>query len=196
MIVRLDRWRLAATVAVIAAAPSWALTAGDAGHGAHHAPTLGDLLLPVINFTIFLLVLVRYVLPELRLYLRRRREQAVATATESAAALAAAEQTLVASQERRAALAAECESICRDRVAAATRQAERLRAEAEASGTRRLGDAALLAEQERRRALDAVRAEIAAVAAALAERRIRAALAPDDQRAFVRRFLEDAAAPR
>jgi F0F1-type ATP synthase membrane subunit b/b' len=77
-------------------------------------------------------------------------------------------------------------------MAAATRQAERLQVDAVTSGKRRVADAGMVADQERQRALAAVRAEIAALATEMAESRLRTLLSPDDQRAFVQQFLKDA----
>lgn len=168
------------------------LLASEAGHGEAHAPHLGDLVFPAINFAIFAVIVARYVVPALREYLRRRAGDVVAAAAEARTALAAAEETLAGVKRRRTGLAAESENIHRDLMAAASRQAERLHAQAEDSARRRLADAALLAEQERRRALEAVRAETATAATEIAEARIRAVLSPADQQAFVRQFLTDA----
>lgn len=186
--------RFGAACAVVTAAlahPAW-IHASEAAHGEAPAPSIGELVYPVINFALFAFVIGKYVVPAMREYLRRRSEDIVGAVRESAAALAAAGQTLAAAKRRHATLASERESVRRDLVAAATRLAERLRADAVESGKRRIADAGLVADQERRRALDAVRAEIAALATEIAESRIRAALSADDQLAFVRQFLKDA----
>jgi F0F1-type ATP synthase membrane subunit b/b' len=147
-------------------------------HEGHHEPSLGDLFIPAINFSIYLFIIVRYVIPAMREYLRRRQVDIVQAGSESSAALAKAEQTLASSKARLAGLQMEADAIRQDLVAIATRQAERVVAQAEESGKRRLADAALVAEQERRRAL--------------AETRIRGALTADDRRTFVQQFLKDA----
>jgi len=168
--------------------------AAAAGHAPAHAPSVTELLFPVINFAIFAVIIVKYVVPAMREYLRRRSDDAATAARESAAAIRAAEEAMAIVRRRQANLADERESIIRDLLAAATRQAERLQAQANESGARRLADAALVAEQERRRALAAVRAEIADLATRVAESRLRAALTADDQHGFVRQFLKDAPA--
>lgn len=174
---------------------------GDVQHGEehhgdahHHAPALSDLLFPAINFAIYLVIIVRFVIPAMREFLRRRRADVVQAEAEGSAALARAEQDLAAKKNRLAGLKAEAESLRQDLVAIATRQAERVVAQAEESGKRRVADAAILAEQESRRALGEVRAELAREAANLAEQRIRTALTADDQRTFVQQFLKEAAA--
>jgi len=187
---------------LIAAAPSFLFAANDATSGAHHdaaahdsghhVAALNDLLFPAINFSIYLFIVVRYVVPATREYLRRRRADIAQAESEASAGLARAEQAIALSKARLASLAGEAAGIRQDLIAIATRQAERLIAQAEETGTRRLADASLVAEQERRRALAGVRADIAKAATDLAEGRIRAALTPDDQRAFVQQFLKDA----
>ncbi len=159
---------------------------------AHHVASVGDLLFPALNFAIYLVIVIRYLIPAMREYLRRRRADIMEAESESSAALARAEQSVAVSKARLAALPAEADAIRQDLITIATRQAERLVAQAEESGSRRLTDAALVAEQERRRAMADVRAEIATAATTLAERKIRAALTPDDQRSFVQQFLTDA----
>ena len=171
--------------------PLWLAAAEDA-HAAHHAPSAGDLLFPLINFAIFAALVAKYVVPAAREYLRRREQDIVAALEESRAALGAAEQALARTRSRQATIGNECAGMRRDLVSGASLQADRLRAQAEASGKHRLADAALVAEQERRRALQCVRVEVATLATTIAEARIRKALSIEDQRRFVRQFLEDA----
>ena len=186
------------------AAPSSVPAVSDVASGSHHAATaahasehhaasLNDLLFPAINFSIYLFIVVRYVVPAMREYLRRRRADIIQAEAESSAALARAEQALAISNSRLASLTAEADGMRQDMIAVATRQGERLTAQAEEIGSRRLADASLVAEQERRRALADVRAALARAVTNLAEGQIRGALTPGDQRAFVQQFLKDAA---
>ena len=163
-----------------------------AHHHEEHAPSVTELLFPAINFALFTVILVKYVIPAMREYLQRRAQDVTKTIAEAGAAFADAEAQMNATRARSNVVATERESIRRDLVESATRQAERLREQAEDTGKRRLADAALVAEQERRRALQEVRAEVAALATELAESQLRGALSPDDQRAFVQQFLRDA----
>ena len=167
---------------------------GDAHHGDahHHEPAIGDLLFPAINFAIYFVIIVRFVIPAMREFLRRRRADVVQAESEGSAALARAEQDLAMKKARLAGLKGEAEALRQDLVAIATRQGQRLTEQAEESGKRRVADATLLAEHETRRALADIRAELAREAADLAEQRIRTALTPDDQRMFVQQFLKDA----
>ena len=191
---------VAATLAIVAAVGPAHLCAADehqqaAAHhesGDHHAAGVGDLLFPAINFSVYLFIVIRFLIPAMREYLRRRHSDMVALQTESSAALARAEGKLTAAKARLGSLTSESESIRQDVIAIATRQGERLKAQAEDTGARRLADAALLAEQERRRAFAALRGDLARAASDLAETRIRRALTADDQRLFVQQFLKEA----
>lgn len=185
-----------ATIGMAPAAPLWASEEAaeehHAGHAEHHAPSVTELLFPAINFALFAVIIVKYVVPALREYLRRRAHDIAAVVAESHTSLTDAEASIATVRTRAGGAADEREAIRQDVVTSAMRQAERLRAQAEETGKRRLTDAALVAEQERRRALHEVRAEIAALATDLAETRLRAVLSPDDQRGFVREFLKEA----
>ena len=165
--------------------------AEDAQHH-EHAPSIGELLFPTINFVIFAAIIVKYVIPALREYLRGRAHDITEATAVASAALAEAEAAMAAVRARRRSIEADRETIRRDLVTAATRHAERLLQQTEETGKRRLADAALLGAQERRRALEEVRAEVAALATHLAESRLRSMLSADDQRAFVQQFLEEA----
>ena len=168
-------------------------SAAHEGSG-HHAPSVGDLMFPAINFAIYLVIVVRFIVPAMRDYLRNRHSEMLEAEAESSAQLTRAQTDLAASQARLAQLPKEADGIRQDLIAIATRHGERLKAQAEDSGARRLADASLLAEQERRRAFDGLRADLATAAAGLAEGRIRSALTSDDQRLFVQQFLKDAIA--
>jgi F0F1-type ATP synthase membrane subunit b/b' len=163
------------------------------GDAHHHAPAVSDLLFPAINFAIYSVIVVVYVIPAMREFLRRRSADVAQAQSEAGAALARAEDELASKKARLAGLTAEADGLRQDLIAIATRQGERLKAQAEESGARRVADASLLAEQERRRAWAEIRADVARDATELAEQRIRAVLTPDDQRTFVEQFLKDAA---
>ena len=188
--------RIAAVLASVGIAEGTPLFAAEGAHDAHHesahAPSVTELLFPAINFAIFAVIIAKYVIPAMREYLRRRADDVTAAITEAGAALADADALMASTRARSQSVATERESIRHDLVTAATRHAERLREQAEETGKRRLTDAALVAEQERRRALQEMRTEIAALATEVAEARLRAALSADDQRAFVEEFLKEA----
>ncbi|HEY2387290.1 MAG TPA: ATP synthase F0 subunit B [Candidatus Binatia bacterium] len=186
-----------ASIGITTVAPVLAAEEGAETHGGEHehVPGIGDLLFPAINFALFAVILVKYVVPNLRVSLQRRASDITDAAASSRAVLQEAEGAMTAARSRMQGVAAEREAIRNDLVTAANRHAERVHQQAEETGKRRLADAELVAEQERRRALAEVRAEIAASATALAESRLRASLSSDDQRTFVQQFLKDAPRP-
>ncbi len=191
-------WAIGGATPIVAAAEPadshHAATAG-AAHAEHeHVPSLRDLLFPAINFAVYLVIVVRFVIPAMRDYLRQRRSDAVETASQASEALSQAERVVAANRQRLGVVGTEADQITQDLVAIATRHGERLVTEAEESGTRRLADARLMAEQERRRAIEGIRSEIATAAVGMAEQKIRTVLTPADQRSFVEQFLKDAAA--
>lgn len=189
---RVGRGFLAAAIA-LACHPAVLHAASDAHHGEHAAPGIGDLFYPVINFGIYAFIMVRYLVPAMREFLRRRGADVGRALTEASDALASAEREAADAKRRLAGFAVEAASIYKDIIDAATIYGVRVREQAEDLGKRRVADAAVLAEQERRRAIGDVRAETAALATRLAEERIRAALSDADQRTFVERFLSEAA---
>ena len=197
---------VAATLALlwaIGGAPSIAVAAepaADARHAAaehatehEHVATVRDLLFPAINFAIYLVIIVRFVIPAMQDYLRQRRSDAVEAATQANDVLTQAERAVAANKQRLARVATEADQIKQDLLAIATRHGERLVTGAEESGVRRLADARLMAEQERRRAVEAIRSDVATAAVGMAEQKIRTMLTPADQRSFVEQFLKDAA---
>jgi F-type H+-transporting ATPase subunit b len=193
---RRESLRVAVALSTLGLAPVGPLFAaeGEAEEVHHdaHAVSVSELLFPAINFAIFAVILVKYVVPALREYLRRRADDIVSAAASARTLLAEAETLISAARARFSGVASEREAIRNDLVTAAKRQAERLHEQAEETGKRRLADASLVAEQERRRALEEIRAEIATLATSLAESRLRAVLSSDDQRVIVRQFFEDA----
>src|SRR4051794_37268765 len=85
-----------------------AFAAEEGGHAAHaaehHAPSISELLFPAINFAIFLFIIVQYVTPAMRDYLRRRHDDIATAAREAAAALADAERAVTTVRVRLAAI--------------------------------------------------------------------------------------------
>mgnify|MGYP003693728657 CR=1 FL=1 len=64
---------VASPLAVTATAAAEEHHEAATGHEAsgHHAPSIGDLMFPAINFAIYLVIIVRFVIPAMRDYLQR-----------------------------------------------------------------------------------------------------------------------------
>ena len=158
-----------------------------AGDGAH-APSVADLLFPLINFLIFAYLVKRFGLPLLRQHLKQRREalvEAVATAQQAredaAGRVRKYRELLDVLDEERA-------RIREGLRAEGERERARIAAEAEESAAKLKADADFLAEQEVKMARQQIRGEIASLAREAAARVIRQHLTAADQDRMVENF--------
>jgi F-type H+-transporting ATPase subunit b len=155
-------------------------------------PSIADLAWPVVNFTIFAIIVVRFLAGPIREYFRARTERlrdaltAGRRAREEAMALKAqVDRDLAGLPALRERLKAEL----RD---AAEHERATLLANAQATAERIRSDARILADQEIAAARRAVRAETVEEAVRQATALVRAALDADDQERFVRDFVASA----
>ena len=158
-----------------------------AGDGAH-APSVADLLFPLINFLIFAYLVKRFGLPLLRQHLKQRREglvEAVATAQQAredaAGRVRKYRELLDVLDEERA-------RIREGLRAEGERERARIAAEAEESAAKLKADADFLAEQEVKMARQQIRGEIASLAQEAAARVIRQHLTAADQDRMAENF--------
>ena len=161
---------------IVLFAAGWADMAVAAEEATHHEPaSITSLFLPVVNFTIFVVVFAWYAWPVIRGALVERRKAVEKELSEGDRALADAQGALATIEQRRAGLAAEGERIVREMREEAEHDRAALVAAAQKSAERIREDAKLLGEQEGDRAARTIREEIAAkvvanVTAALRER--------------------------
>jgi F-type H+-transporting ATPase subunit b len=161
-------------------------------HGGHPAPGQSDLVWSVLNFIIFVLLLVRFLRGPVIEYFRARtarlREglQAGARAREEAAAVRA---QLARDMDRLPAVRAQLRADMR---AAAEHERQNLVASGARAAERIRSDARLLADHEFAAARDALRAEVIEEAVRQATALIRRAVQPEDQKRFVRDFVTGA----
>ena len=158
-----------------------------AGDGAH-APSVADLLFPLINFLIFAYLVKRFGLPLLEVLSEQRRQtlvEAVATAQQAredaAGRVRNYRELLDVLDEERA-------RIREGLRAEGERERARIVAEAEESAAKLKADADFLAEQEVKMARQQIRGEIASLAQEAAARVIRQHLAAADQDRMVEDF--------
>jgi len=164
-------------------------------HGAvHHHPTIGDLFEPGVNFLLYGALLVYLLRGPLREYFRDRaariRESlhAGAKAREEAAALRVTiEKDMVDLPHLRERLRAELVGI-------AGLQKDRLLEVARQTAARVRSDAEVLAVQEAAAARRALREDLVRRAVDEATRMVERSLGPDDQKRFIRDFVEVARA--
>ena len=163
-------------------------------HAAQHA-TVGDLLWPVLNFAIFVAVLVRFLRPPALEYFRARAarlREALQAGTRARAEAEALRATLARDVENLPALRSQLRADLR---ATAERECEALLALGRTAAERIRTDARLLAEHEFAAARAALRAEVIEEAVRQATALIRQAIRPEDQERFVREFVTGAGAP-
>ena len=163
-------------------------------HGAPHHASIGDLLLPAVNFLLFAFVLVRFLAGPIREYFRARTErlrealEAGARARQEASALRA---TLLHDMER---MPATKEQLRSDLRLTAERERETILAQARQAAERIRTDARLLAEHEFSAAHTALRAEVIDETIRQATAVLRDAVRPEDQARFVREFVQETGA--
>jgi F-type H+-transporting ATPase subunit b len=163
-------------------------------HGAHHVPSIADLILPAINFTLFAILVWWQLGGPIREFFRARTERlrealsAGATARREAAALRAQIERELAELPRVR------EQLKADMRETAARERDRLLEQARALATRIREDARVLAEQETAAAGRAVRAEVGEEAIRQAVTLVRGAISSEDHERFVRDFVGTARA--
>jgi F-type H+-transporting ATPase subunit b len=162
-------------------------------HGAgHHAPGLETLLFPLANFVVFALMLFFLLRGPLAEYFRDRA-QTLRDALDSGAAARREAEALRAQLELDLAdLPRLRKEMADEFVSTAERQRERLIATANETAARLRRDAELVASQEEVGAREALRAELIEAAVGAATDIVRAAISPDDQRRYVREFVDEA----
>jgi len=159
-------------------------------HGAH--PGIGSLLLPVINFVLFVALIVWKLPGPVREFFRQRSERV-------RDALAAGRRALAGAEETRAALERDVrelpETIARlkaDIRATAERERKNLLDVTLRAADRIRGDARLLADHEVAAARDGLRTEVVEEAIRQATVLVRDAIRVEDQERLVRDFVQSA----
>ncbi|OGQ83057.1 MAG: hypothetical protein A3F90_19990 [Deltaproteobacteria bacterium RIFCSPLOWO2_12_FULL_60_19] len=173
-----------------------ALWAAHAAAAEEHAPAIGQLLFPLLNFLIFVYLLKRYLLPFAKEYLKSRREQIVAALKESADSKQRAEALVRDYKGRLQRLDQETREIRDALKAEGEREKAGLLAEAEESAARINADADFLADQETKLARQELRREIARAAQASAGKLVQDNLTAADRRRMVEEFLSEVGGAR
>jgi F-type H+-transporting ATPase subunit b len=167
-------------------AQAWASSAS----AEHHGPSIHEIWFPLINFLIFVYLIVRYGVPKVQSFLESRRDEAVASMAELSAKQRQAEALVQDYRQRLAALdkeAAELQAQLRDD---GEREKIKLLSEAQALAAKIKEDADFLADQEIRRARQKLREEMVALAEAAARELVRRNLSAADQTRLVEGFIQ------
>ena len=182
------RYFIALLLTVFSAAPAAAAE--------EHAPAIGQLLFPLINFLIFVYLLKRYALPLARDYLKSRREQVIAALKESGESKRRAEALVHDYKSRLQRIDQEARGIRDALKAEGEREKARLMAEAAEAAARIKADADFLTEQETKLARQELRREIARAAQAAAGKIVQDNLTAADRRRMVEEFLSEVGGTR
>jgi F-type H+-transporting ATPase subunit b len=162
------------------------------GHAGTHA-TIGDLLWPVLNFAVFVAILIRFLRDPIREYFRDRTER-LREALDAGARARRAADTLRADLERALAeLPALRERLKSELRATARQECEQLLESGRAAAARIRADAGLVAGQEAAAAREALRTEVIEEAVREAGNLVRAALRPADHQRLLRDFVQGGA---
>jgi F-type H+-transporting ATPase subunit b len=168
------------------AANAWASEAG----AEHHAPSIGGVVLPAINFLIYAAVLYYFALPLVRSFLRSRRDEVVAALAQASATKQRAEALV---REYRAKLAAadqEVQSIQASRREDAEKEKAKLLSEAQAMAVKIRDDARFLADREVGIAREKIREEMANQAETMARELVQRNISPADQGRLAQEFIQ------
>jgi F-type H+-transporting ATPase subunit b len=167
-------------------AQAWA-----AEEAAHEAPSISELLFPLLNFLLYVYLIKRFVIPAVRDFLRSRRQQVVTSIEGATQSKQKAEAMVKEYQGRLARLPQEIQAI----ELLFKTEGEREKTKLLEEGQRRLGkikeDAAFLAEQEVKVARQKIREEMAERAETRAKELIQRNLSPADQSHLVADFIQN-----
>jgi F-type H+-transporting ATPase subunit b len=167
-------------------ATAWA-SAADAEH---HAPSIGEVILPAINFIIYAGVLYYFALPLVRSFLRARREEVLATMAEAAAKKQQAEALVNEYRAKLAAVEQEVQSLLSSLREEAEREKAKLLSDAWAMAVKIREDARFLAEREVSVARESIREELADQAEKQARDLVQRNISSSDQGRLAQEFIQ------
>ncbi len=183
--------RRAFWIACAIAQPAAAFASAVEEHGeAAHGIPWGKLALSLINFSIFVFILRRSAWPTLRNWAAERRARIAQELAEADRAKREAEALRAEWQRRLEDLSGELEEMLRQARADIAVERDQILAAARKTAEAIHRDAQRTADSEIRNARDALRAELAAQALAVAERLAPQRLTPTDQSRFVDEFVQ------
>jgi len=167
-------------------AQAWA-----AEEAAHEAPSISELLFPLLNFLLYVYLIKRLVIPAVRDFLRARRQQVVTAIEGAAESKRKAEAMVKDYQGRLVRLPQEIQAI----ELSFRTEDEREKTKLLEEGARLVGkineDAAFLAQQEVKVARQKIREEMADRAETAAKVLIQRNLSPADQSHLVADFIQN-----
>ncbi len=176
------RFTIACTLAGVLV-PALALAATPAD-GEHHSMFNMGFWYHVINFAILAGALYMLLRKPMREFLTNRRANTEKAIAEATAAKKKAEEALAVYKDKMAGLETELAGLKSEIMSAGERERDALIAAARTQAEKIIADARLVGEQEVRRAREALRAEVVALASKLAEQKLAAAATADKDKQF------------
>lgn len=164
--------------------------AAEGAHAAHAEPSVADLLLPFVNFSIFAVLLAYFAWPAIRSALAERRKLVEKELSEADRARREAEAMLAEIEARRSRLREEGERLVRELRAEAEHERKRLLEAARQTALRISADARLFGEQEAARAAKTIRAEVAREVVSRVTKLVRERLTSGDEERFATEFVD------
>ena len=168
------------------AANAWASAAG----AEHHTPSIGEVVLPAINFIIYAGVLYYFALPLVRSFLRSRHEEIVATIAQASAKKHQAEALVKEYRARLAAVEREAQSIMESLREEAEKEKAKSLSDAQALAAKIREDARFLGEREVSIAREQIREELANHAETMARDLVQRNISAADQGRLAQEFIE------
>ncbi len=152
------------------------------GHGEHHAPDFWHgLVIGAVNSGILFTVLIVALRKPLSEYFASRSKELKDAIEAAGKAKAEAERMLADAKAKHAGAAAEVSALKAKFEADSRAEREHMLREAEKTAARIVTDSKAMAEGERERALNELRAEANRLATELAEKKVRELITPEDQ---------------
>jgi F-type H+-transporting ATPase subunit b len=168
------------------AANAWASAAG----AEHHAPSIGEVVFPAINFIIYAAVIYYFALPAVRNFLRSRRDDIASTIAQASAKKQQAEAVVQEYRRKLAVVAQEIQAILTSLGEEAEREKVKLLSEARAMAAKLRDDARFLAEREVNIAREKIREELASQAESIARELLQRNISPADQGRLAQEFIQ------
>jgi F-type H+-transporting ATPase subunit b len=171
--------------------------AAEGGHGEAHGHggiPVAKLLFSTINLGIFVFILSRFAMPQIRLWVRERRQYVVTALDEAAAAKREAERLRAEWEQRLASFENEVEQLRAQARRDAERERDRILASARKTAETIQRDAERAAAYEQRRAREELRDKIVRQAIVLAEKQTHERWTTTDQDRSVAEFVKQVGA--
>jgi F-type H+-transporting ATPase subunit b len=173
-------------LSLLTAANAWASAAG----AEHHAPTIGEVVFPAINFIIYAALIYHFALPAVRNLLRSRREDIASTIAQASAKKQQAEAIVNEYRGKLAVVAQEIQSILTSLREEAEREKAKMLSEAQSMAAKLRDDARFLAEREVNIAREKIREELASQAESMARELLQRNISPADQGRLAQEFIQ------